>query len=94
MSWWFLADVVIRVPVQVSPPYHVPKRLSTDSSGFLRRKGLENGRSKDVVSRHNGLPIVSPPWSLWQSLKHQRCSIVSGYRDQDHHRRSKVRPCE
>ena len=59
MSWWFLADVVIRVPVQVSIAYPGCHSVWSDSVGVLRRKSLEDGRSEDVVPRYDDLPIVS-----------------------------------
>jgi len=59
MSWWFLADVVIRVPVQVSSTCRTSHSLWPDNIGVFRRKSLEDGRSEDVVPRYDDLPIVS-----------------------------------
>jgi len=59
MSWWFLADVVIRVPVQVSFTRRTSQSLWPDNIGVLRRKSLEDGRSEDVVPRYDDLLIVS-----------------------------------
>jgi hypothetical protein len=61
MSWWFLADVVIRVPVQVSLVSSRPSCSTLTFLGLLRREGMANGRSKDVVPRHYGLPLVNLP---------------------------------
>jgi hypothetical protein len=61
LSWWFLADVVIRVPVQVGIPLMSINTVLADDEGVLCREGLADNRSIVLVRRPAFPLVVSNP---------------------------------